>query len=1165
MEVRKSLPVFYDPSERRRHYVRHTGVFLAITFTVLAALFIASVIMNPALPRLSLRQATGAPIPADAKSPVPLLPVPNLIATRREARSAQAQAELRRAIRKARAERQRVSKPIVRNAIGNPGRPQALGFYVNWDDSSYQSLKRHIQQLDQLVPEWLRLQSGAEPVAPELDAHAMELIHRERPDLPIIPMVHNSKDGKWEPQTLAAQIADETARTRLVNALVKFVGEQHFQGVCIDFEEVPAGSQKHLLAFMQQLHAAFKAYNWKVMQAVPFDDEEWDYHAFAAANDYLMLMAYDEHWAESDAGSIAGQPWFEATLAKRMRELDGDKTIVCIGGYGYGWSKGRETEELTFQEAVLAARDSEAKIEFDPTTRNPYFSYEDEDGSKHTVWFLDGATAFNQMRASKQFHPAGFALWRMGSEDPSLWSVFGREQMDAAPAGLQKIVYGYDVDFEGMGEILQFEAAPKEGNRSISVDERTGLIADARYLSIPSSYVLRRTGWQTGKVALTFDDGPDEKWTPQILDILKREHVPATFFIIGQNGQANPQLVKRIVAEGHDIGNHSFTHPNLGEIPGRLTELELNATQRLVEALTGRSTRLFRAPYFGDAEPQTADEVEPAAIANRLGYIIVGLRVDPDDWALPGTDEIVKRTEAGLTNPNPDERGQIVLLHDGGGDRAQTVAALPRLIHELRAQGYQFATVSELAGLTQAQTMPPLPAEQGWMARADKVAFYIFAVGGWLIRWMFLIGIVLGLARMLFIGALALAQYVRSAAYRRNSTAQTVPAEAGAAKMVSVIIAAYNEDKVIAQTVRSLLASDYRNFEILVVDDGSIDATSQVVQEQFGTEPRVRLFTQPNKGKAEALNHGLRDAAGEIIVALDADTIFPAQTIGALAAHFANPRVGAVAGNAKVGNRINLVTRWQALEYITAQNMDRRAFALLNGITVVPGAVGAWRRDLLDQIGGFASDTLAEDQDLTLKVRKLGYKIEYAEEAIGWTEAPDNLRGLAKQRFRWSFGTLQCMWKHRDALFRPRFGALGFLAMPNTWLFQILFPLISPVMDLLFLWTLASYWIQRMEHPQEYSVTNLNQVLFYYALFLAVDWLAAAFAFALERREQWNLLWSLFLQRFCYRQVMYYVMVKSVWTATRGVIVGWGKLERKATVAELRKPQPYQTERFDTL
>jgi peptidoglycan-N-acetylglucosamine deacetylase len=310
----------------------------------------------------------------------------------------------------------------------------------------------------------------------------------------------------------------------------------------------------------------------------------------------------------------------------------------------------------------------------------------------------------------------------------------------------------------------------------------------------------------------------------------------------------------------------------------------------------------------------------------------------------------------------------------------------------------------------------------------------------------------------------------------------------------------------------------------------------------------VRLFTRANVGKAGALNFGLRHARGEIIVALDADTIFPTHTLGALARRFEDPAVGAVAGNAKVGNRINLITRWQALEYVTLQNLDRRAFALLNCITVVPGAVGAWRRDLLEQIGGFSSDTVAEDQDLTLKVRKLGYKIAYEDTAVALTEAPDTWQGLAKQRFRWSFGTLQCMWKHRDALLNPLYGALGFLAMPNVWIFQILFTLISPVVDLMFIWTFLSAAIERWEHPDEYSAANFKYALFYYALFLTVDALAAAFAFLMEKREQKSLLLWIFPQRFCYRQVMYYIMIQSVLTAVKGALVGWGKLERKATV-----------------
>ena len=635
---------------------------------------------------------------------------------------------------------------------------------------------------------------------------------------------------------------------------------------------------------------------------------------------------------------------------------------------------------------------------------------------------------------------------------------------------------------------------------------------------------------------------PIQNGTPRILDILKQENVPATFFVIGKNGQAYPDLVRRMVDEGHEIGNHTFTHPNLGEIPLRLTDLELNATQRLIESITGRSTILFRPPYFGDAEADKPEEVEPAYRAQERGYIIVGLRIDPDDWKLPVTaDDIVQRTLRRAQDTNPETRGQVVLLHDSGGDRSATLEALPKLIHELRGRGFKFVLTSELGGFSRDQVMPPVPPSQSVYTSADSMAFFAMATGGWLLYWAFLIGIILGLGRLLVVGALAFAQWLRSRYRERKHAGENY------APNVTVIVPAYNEEKVIEATLHSLLRSDYQHFEIIVVDDGSQDRTSEVVREKFSSEPRVRLFTEPNAGKASALNFGLRYATGEIVIALDADTMFAPHAIAALAHRFYDPEMGAVAGNAKVGNRINIVTRWQALEYITSQNMDRRAFASLNCITVVPGAVGAWRRDLLDKAGGFTADTLAEDQDLTLRIRRLGYKIGYEEDAIAWTEAPATLSALAKQRFRWAFGTLQCMWKHADALLRPRYGALGFVAMPNVWIFQIIFPLISPVMDLMLIYTLVSAGLDWLEQPSGYTMSNLNQVLFYYALFLAIDWLTACFAFVLEKRERWSLLWWIFLQRFCYRQVMYYVMIKSVAVAARGALVGWGKLERKAT------------------
>jgi cellulose synthase/poly-beta-1,6-N-acetylglucosamine synthase-like glycosyltransferase/peptidoglycan/xylan/chitin deacetylase (PgdA/CDA1 family)/spore germination protein YaaH len=1154
-------PVFYDPAGRRWRRVRRTWLALAVLVTTLAAIFIISVLANPVLPRFNLKQIEGLPRASDLKPEPPPAPLPP-----REQKAKRAKEELEQALSKTHVTpgKRRAQLPVVPPPAAPPvvqlpapgvptTKPLSIGFYVNWDDSSYASLKRNLNQLDWVMPEWARLQESSDSASPltvDVDKAALDLIRQNRPQTPIIPLVQNYKDEQWNADLLARSLADEPSRQRLINALVSMVDENKFGGVGIDFEEVPTSTQANLLLFMQELHAAFQPHGWTVAQTVPFDNPDWNYEEYADATDYLMLMAYDQHWLTGEAGSISAQNWFEHTLSKRVNELEPAKTIICIGSYGYDWTQGEhDAKEVTFQEAVLSARDSEAKITFDPATRNPYFRYEEEDGTEHSVWFLDGVTAYNQIRAAGPYNFAGYALWRLGSEDPSIWSVFGSQHDAASPDGLHQIVYGYDVDYESNGEILQVTDQPKDGAREIKTDPSNGLITSEDYTATPTSYVITRTGDHPGLIALTFDDGPDPTWTPRILDVLKQEHVPATFFIIGEYGQANPDLLRRIVAEGHDIGNHTYTHPNLGETSDRIVDLELNATQRLIESVTGRSTTLFRPPYFGDAEANTPDEVRVMERARDLNYLTIGVRIDPDDWKLrndDGTlrtaDDFVKKTIAGALNTNPDTRGEVVLLHDGGGDRAQTLIALPRIIHELRARGYEFVAVSQLAGLTRDQAMPIVPQDQRFYANANAISFYLLLFGGRVLHWLFFTGIMLGLGRLVIIGALAFAQWWRARRRERLHSGETYKPS------VSIIVPAYKEERVIVGTIESLLASDYEDFEIIIVDDGSPDKTSEIVRERFSDEPRVRLFTKENEGKAEALNYGLRHATGEIIIALDADTLFSPETVGALAHRFYDPKIGAIAGNAKVGNRINIVTRWQALEYITSQNLDRRAFASLNCITVVPGAVGAWRRELLDEVGGFASDTLAEDQDLTIKARRLGYKIGYEETAIAWTEAPDTLRTLARQRFRWAYGTLQCMWKHRGALFRPRYGTLGFISMPNVWIFQIFFQLVSPVMDLMLGWTLTWAILERIEHPTEFAANNLRQVLFYYALFLAVDWLSAAFAFLMERREQWRLLWWLLLQRFCYRQVMYYVMLKSIAHATRGVIVGWGKLERKATV-----------------
>ncbi len=357
---------------------------------------------------------------------------------------------------------------------------------------------------------------------------------------------------------------------------------------------------------------------------------------------------------------------------------------------------------------------------------------------------------------------------------------------------------------------------------------------------------------------------------------------------------------------------------------------------------------------------------------------------------------------------------------------------------------------------------------------------------------------------------------------------------------------AYNEERVISSTLHSLLNQVYDGeFDILVVDDGSPDDTFAVVTREFGDDPRVTAYRKENGGKASALNFGIARARGEIVVCLDADTQFTPSTVARLVAPLHDPNVGAVAGNAKVGNRHNLVTRWQALEYVTSQNLERRAFAVLNAITIVPGAVGAWRKAYVQAVGGFSDDTLAEDQDLTWALGEEGVKVTYADDAIAYTEAPDTLSSLIRQRFRWSFGTLQCARKHRHIFLRPKYGALGLIAMPNVWLFQLFYTAISPLADLLFAWSLVSVWLAWRAHGATYGMTNLRDVLVLYSVFLIVDWLAAVIAFVMEPGEELALTWLILIQRFVFRQTMYWVVLRSMGAAMRGHVVGWGKLERK--------------------
>ncbi|MGC2285271.1 MAG: glycosyltransferase [Candidatus Acidiferrum sp.] len=1047
--------------------------------------------------------------------------------------------------------------------------PLRAAFYVSWDANSLASLKQHYKDLDLLIPEQLHgvtpdgaltivdyrhYQTHAVKATPEqaieiLKADELhEWLHSLNPpaELPMMGLLDNYDGTIWRIPEMAALLANPAARHRLVQNVTEFAVLAHQAGIVVDFEEIPEESQPHFRQFASELATSLHTAGLKLMLALPARDSDYDYQFFGKQCDAIILMNYDQHWQTSPPGPIAAQDWFLENLRQIREVVPAQKIVVGIANYAYDWG---ETDKKgvwssaadSVQEALLHAYESETDVDFDEASLNPHYSYSDEQNHIHRVWFLDAVTAYNELRASERMGVQGTALWRMGSADSSIWPIWDATRPDdAARQKIKDIPPGPDLTLEGSGDIWHFADTPKSGRRSFTYEASTDLFTDETYEEYPLSYDIDQIGGGSPKkLVISFDDGPDPRWTPKILDILKEKHAPAVFFVVGEEANQYPDILKREYADGNEIGNHTFTHPQFDQISKTELKWQLNLTQRLIESTLGIKSILFRPPYGIDHQPEYAAEVAQLPLAQDMGYLIVGQRVDPDDWSTSdGKDQIPTR-EIVQNVLEQVIKGNIILFHDGGGERAHTVAALPTVIDDLRGRGYQFVSVADLIGKTRAEVMLPLSQQERFEARADGFIFSIFQWFRFSMATIFIVGIVLVSGRALVIGVLALIEKLRP-----DHAVMPVPEPA-----VTVLIPAHNEENVVVQTIASVLASDLKSLRVIVVNDGSTDNTGPLLDESFGHDRRVRIIHQVNRGKAAALHRALGEATTEIVVTIDADTEVEPDAIRKLLRHFSDPTVGAVAGNVKVGNRSRWLTRWQALEYITSQNMEKRAFDLLNCITVVPGALGAWRKVAIEAAGGITADTVAEDADLTIGIRRLGWRISYEEDAIAWTEAPDTATALIRQRFRWTFGTLQSFWKHGDTLVRPKYGTLGWIALPNIFVFQLVLPLISPVIDLLFfgslvLWGLAQFRITKL--PQLWTTADVEKSVLFFLGFLLIDLLTCVVAFALEKKEDWTLLVPVLLQRFYYRQLMYVVLFRSVREAVSGRPVGWRGVEPEA-------------------
>lgn len=590
------------------------------------------------------------------------------------------------------------------------------------------------------------------------------------------------------------------------------------------------------------------------------------------------------------------------------------------------------------------------------------------------------------------------------------------------------------------------------------------------------------------------------------LDTLSWTRQRAVFRVAGVDVRRRPELLARVLGDGHLVVAAPYSGRSAEGLTARQAEFEFAATQLALAAALGQEA------VWADC----GGGWDTASLRTRL-------------------------EERGLHCIAPG-----AAVPSGGRAGSPAAAALALM-----------AALPGDAGVPQAPVAPSvLPAQTShrWIARL------LWQVLGLLE--MLLQGAVIA-TLLLFAVSLARFCWVAYAMARRSlrKARMPTPVDDAALPPITVIVPAYNEQQVIVETVRSVLACEYpRPVQVIVVDDGSSDATLAVARRAFDGHPQVAVLSKPNGGKSSALNLGIEAADTPVVVCIDADTQLDRQALRLLCRHFADPRVGAVAGNPKVGNRCNLITRVQALEYVVVDSVERQALEGSNAITCITGALGAYRRALLLELGGYVADTLAEDTDMTLRILAGGARIAYEEDALAWTEAPETLRDFMKQRFRWMFGTVQAAIKHRSSLFDLQRGSFGLVAMPNLLLLQVgtgclLLPWVDLVALLGLSWLLLGRWVGWM-FPHLHDLLRLleDHDMAFYGLFAATT--AAAFAMAavalrLDARERLrSLLWLLPMQ--CVLRVLLGITAyRCIARAWSGRPLGWGTLKRTGHVQPL--------------
>src|SRR5437764_8510919 len=683
--------IFFDPTRRRWSWVKRLGTLLGFAAAVTVSVWLVSLFAVPILPGF-----VGITTPI-VRSFRPMLHVPRhhqkmtqFIATRERKKLFDAIVQDRKP------KQARAAQPPIQSAN------IVAAFYAPWGETGLHALQANAKNMTRLLPVWSHLA----PDGADLDRHDFDVTlvphnadvmkYARENNLNIVPVFSNAQlsttgIGAFDPKRVHEFLPNPVAQQHLILELRSTLLQYRFQGINVDFEYLDDADYKLYPGFLQRMRAAFAPAHLVVSADLEVSDKSaaLDWRAVSSVCDFVVVMAYNENGERTvTPGPIASMNWYRRQVLRAVQTIPRDKLVIGLANYALDWADDRDyADPMSYQGALVTAstyrvnEKPEDIVDFDPVELNPTFWYVDDAHQQHEVWMLDAVTAANQWLVAQNYGVRGVGVWVLGSTDPSLWNFIRRDALTRPPnfTSLNRVEFPYDVEFVGDGDIAHVQAEPKSGLRSLEIDPATGLAVDENYKSFPASYVIGRTGYREKMIALTIDDGPSKPYTGEVLDELKELHIPATFFLIGENAERYPSLVRRIWREGHEIGNHTFTHTDLGTVSDQQARLEFNATQRVFQSILNRSTLLFRPPYNADAEPTAEREVKPIEIATELNYITVLEYLDPQDWDLvdrneDGTPHVRKAEEMLRTvlDQLNTEHGSTILLHDGGGDRTET-------------------------------------------------------------------------------------------------------------------------------------------------------------------------------------------------------------------------------------------------------------------------------------------------------------------------------------------------------------------------------------------------------------------------------------------------------------------------------------------------------------